>query len=73
MGNNLMQDPINALQNLASQGSRNNQIMTMGNQGNQMQTGSVIGGNVAASNLLQTLTQVMIFLNFYYFLHEMIL
>lgn len=52
-----MQDPINALQNLASQGTRNSQMMSMSNQNNQISSTSVIGGNVAASNLLQTLTQ----------------
>lgn len=54
---NIMPDPINALQNLASQGTRNTQMMAMGAQNNQIPAGSVIGGNVTASNLLQTLTQ----------------
>lgn len=54
-----MNDPINALQNLASQGSRNTQMMAMTGQPNQIAPGQVMGGNVAASNLLQTLTQVL--------------
>lgn len=52
----MMQDPLNALQNLASQGNRNAQTMPMGPGGpnpNQMAP----GGPVAASNLLQTLNQ----------------
>lgn len=54
-----MQDPINALQNLASQGTRNTQMMA--NPNSQISPGTVMGsGNVPASNLLQTLTQVII-------------
>lgn len=56
-----IQDPINALQNMASPGTRNPQMMGMGpgggppGGGNQMGVG---GGPIPASNLLQTLTQV---------------
>lgn len=51
-----MPDPINALQNLASQGTRNNQMMGMagaqqGPMGPQNMT------PITASNLLQTLNQ----------------
>ncbi|KAI9586062.1 mediator of RNA polymerase II transcription subunit 15 [Glossina fuscipes] len=45
---NMMQDPLNALQNLASQGNRNPQMMSMGGGP---------GGPVTASNLLQSLNQ----------------
>ncbi|XP_018336602.1 mediator of RNA polymerase II transcription subunit 15 isoform X2 [Agrilus planipennis] len=52
-----MPDPINALQNLASQGSRNNQMMGMGGP-----QGGHLGGPqqmppISASNLLQTLNR----------------
>ncbi|CAD6999011.1 unnamed protein product [Ceratitis capitata] len=49
---NMMPDPLNALQTLASQGNRNAQ-MPGGPNPNQMGP----GGPVAASNLLQTLNQ----------------
>uniref|UniRef100_A0A1B0D6Y6 Mediator of RNA polymerase II transcription subunit 15 n=1 Tax=Phlebotomus papatasi TaxID=29031 RepID=A0A1B0D6Y6_PHLPP len=55
-----MPDPINALQNLASQGSRpQQQMMGMGGpQGGPMGgPGGPQGNNIPASNLLQTLTQ----------------
>lgn len=58
-----MPDPINALQNLASQGSRpQQQMMGMGGpQGGPMGgPGGPQGSNIPASNLLQTLTQVCI-------------
>lgn len=52
-----MPDPINALQNLASQGTRNNsQMMNMpGPQSGQM--GPQQMPSIAASNLLQTLNR----------------
>uniref|UniRef100_A0A6P4F5D1 Mediator of RNA polymerase II transcription subunit 15 n=1 Tax=Drosophila rhopaloa TaxID=1041015 RepID=A0A6P4F5D1_DRORH len=51
-GQNMMQDPLNALQNLASQGNRNPQMMPMGAGG-----APVAGGPGTASNLLQSLNQ----------------
>lgn len=58
---NIMQDPLNALQNLASQGNRNAQMLPMpGPNPNQMAAGNVVGVNAAASNLLQTLNQVIL-------------
>ncbi|KAH8328367.1 hypothetical protein KR067_008509, partial [Drosophila pandora] len=51
-GQNMMQDPLNALQNLASQGNRNPQVMPMGAGG-----APVPGGPGTASNLLQSLNQ----------------
>ncbi|XP_037958604.1 mediator of RNA polymerase II transcription subunit 15-like [Teleopsis dalmanni] len=53
---NMMQDPLNALQNLASQGNRNSQIMSMPGVSNNNQMPGP-GGPVAASNLLQSLNQ----------------
>ncbi|XP_065357329.1 mediator of RNA polymerase II transcription subunit 15 [Calliphora vicina] len=53
---NMMQDPLNALQNLASQGNRNPQMMSMPG-GPNVQQGAGPGGPVPASNLLQTLNQ----------------
>jgi len=52
-GQNMMQDPLNALQNLASQGNRNPQMMPMGAGGGA----PVPGGPGTASNLLQSLNQ----------------
>ncbi|EDW45403.1 GM16747 [Drosophila sechellia] len=52
-GQNMMQDPLNALQNLASQGNRNPQMMPMGVGGGA----PVPGGPGTASNLLQSLNQ----------------
>ncbi|XP_055373068.1 mediator of RNA polymerase II transcription subunit 15 [Condylostylus longicornis] len=53
--NNVVQEPLNALQNLAMQGSRNPQLVQQMNQGqNPMGGNSMVG---TASNLLQTLTQ----------------
>lgn len=58
-----MPDPINALQNLASQGTRNNQMMGMGGVGPPGGSQSVpMGGGPQqipniASNLLQTLNR----------------
>uniref|UniRef100_T1PCS5 Mediator of RNA polymerase II transcription subunit 15 n=1 Tax=Musca domestica TaxID=7370 RepID=T1PCS5_MUSDO len=55
---NMMQDPLNALQNLASQGNRNPQMMSMPGGGpNAQQGGQGPSGPVPASNLLQTLKQ----------------
>lgn len=52
-----MPDPINALQNLASQGTRNTQMMGM----NASQAGPMGGPQnmapITATNLLQTLNQ----------------
>ncbi|XP_073826522.1 mediator complex subunit 15 [Musca autumnalis] len=53
---NMMQDPLNALQNLASQGNRNPQMMSMPG-GPNAQQGAGPSGPVPASNLLQTLNQ----------------
>ncbi|XP_075153265.1 mediator complex subunit 15 isoform X2 [Haematobia irritans] len=53
---NMMQDPLNALQNLASQGNRNPQMMSIPG-GPNAQQGAGPGGPVPASNLLQTLNQ----------------
>ncbi|KAH8412346.1 hypothetical protein KR009_001394 [Drosophila setifemur] len=51
-GQNMIQDPLNALQNLASQGNRNPQMMPMGGAG-----GAPGPGPGTASNLLQSLNQ----------------
>ncbi|XP_026738058.1 mediator of RNA polymerase II transcription subunit 15-like [Trichoplusia ni] len=51
----LTQDPINALQNLASQGSRN-QMMTMGPQG-QMQQQGVMGPNPGMQGMQNQMNQ----------------
>lgn len=53
---NIMQDPLNALQNLASQGNRNPQLMPMGGAPGPNQMAGP-GGPGTASNLLQTLNQ----------------
>ncbi|XP_061387400.1 mediator of RNA polymerase II transcription subunit 15-like [Musca vetustissima] len=53
---NMMQDPLNALQTLASQGNRNPQMMSMPG-GPNAQQGAGPSGPVPASNLLQTLNQ----------------
>lgn len=52
---NMVQDPLNALQNLASQGNRNQMMGAGGPNANQMSGGPGVGP--AASNLLQTLNQ----------------
>lgn len=57
---NMIPDPINALQNLASQGSRPVSTGQMPGPGGQMQQGVPMQGgpnNINASNLLQTLNQ----------------
>lgn len=53
-----MPDPINALQTLASQGSRNNQMMGMGGPPQQVQMGGPQQiPSMSATNLLQTINR----------------
>lgn len=52
-----MQDPINALQTLASQGTRTNQMMGMGGPQAGPMGGPQAMPPIAASNLLQNLNQ----------------
>jgi len=52
-----MPDPINALQNLASQGSRNNQMMGMGGPQSVSMGGPQQMPPISATNLLQTLNR----------------
>ncbi len=56
-----MQDPINALQNLASQGSRQQiQPMMMGGGGQQMNINPNMGPVQQGSNVLQSLIHVSV-------------
>lgn len=52
-----MPDPINALQNLASQGTRNNQMMGMGGPQSVQMGGPPQMPPISASNLLQNLNR----------------